>query len=69
MISHDKPCSVVIDDAKSHGLLVKQFIDLVQGKRLKKNDTRQSIGIIKELAEDTKKRAAVYHLSGGRLFS
>lgn len=55
MISHDKPCSVVIDDAKSHGILVKQFIDLVQGKRLKKDDTRQSIGIIKELAEDTKK--------------
>lgn len=55
MISHDRPCSVVIDDAKSHGLLVKQFIDLVQGKRLKKNDVRQSMKIIRELAEDTKK--------------
>lgn len=55
MISHDKPCSVVIDDAKSHGFLVKQFIDLVRGKRLKKDDTKQSIGIIRELAEDTKK--------------
>lgn len=55
MISHDRPCSVVIDDARSHGLLVKQFIDLVQGKRLKKNDVRQSMKIIRELAEDTKK--------------
>ena len=55
MISHDKPCSIVIDDAKSHGLLVKQFIDLVQGKRLKKNDARQSMKIIRELAEDTAK--------------
>lgn len=55
MISHDKPCSIVIDDAKSHGLLVKQFIDLVQGKRLKKNDARQSMRIIRELAEDTAK--------------
>lgn len=55
MISHDKPCSIVIDDAKSHSLLVKQFIDLVQGKRLKKNDARQSMKIIKELAEDTAK--------------
>lgn len=55
MIAHDAPCSVVIDDAKSHGLLVKQFIDLLQGKRLKKSDTRQSMKIIKELAEDTKK--------------
>lgn len=40
MISHDAPCSVVIDDAKSHGFLVKQFIDLVRGKRMKKDDTR-----------------------------
>ncbi|MCM1267540.1 MAG: 1-acyl-sn-glycerol-3-phosphate acyltransferase [Bacteroidales bacterium] len=54
MISHDAPCSVVIDDARSHGLLVKQFIDLVQGKRLKKGDARQSMKIIKELAEDIK---------------
>ncbi len=53
MISHDKPCSVVIDDARSHGLLVKQFIDLVQGKRLIRNDARQSMKIIRELAEDT----------------
>ena len=54
MISHDAPCSVVIDDKKSHGLLVKQFIDLVHGKRLVKDDLRQSIGIIRELSEDTK---------------
>lgn len=55
MYAHEKPCSVVIDDAKSHGLLVKQFIDLVKGKRLIKDDLRQSVGIIRELAEDTKK--------------
>lgn len=55
MISHDTPCSVVIDDARSHGILVKQFIDLVQGKRLKRNDARQSMKIIRELAEDTAK--------------
>ena len=55
MISHEKPCSVVIDDAKSHGLLVKQFIDLVHGKRLIKDDFKQSVRIIKELAEEMKK--------------
>lgn len=54
MYAHEKPCSVVIDDAKSHGLLVKQFIDLVKGKRMIKDDLRQSVMIIKELAEDTK---------------
>lgn len=55
MYAHEKPCSVVIDDAKSHGILVKQFIDLVHGKRMIKDDLRQSVNIIKELAEDTKK--------------
>lgn len=55
MYAHEKPCSVVIDDAKSHGVLVKQFIDLIHGKRLVKNDPRQSVKIIRELTEDTKK--------------
>ena len=55
MYAHEKPCSVVIDDAKSHGILVKQFIDLVHGKRLIKDDLRQSVMLIRELAEDTKK--------------
>ena len=55
MYAHEDPCSVVIDDAKSHGMLVKQFIDLIQGKRLVKDDLRQSAAIIKELAEETKK--------------
>lgn len=55
MFAHEKPCSVVIDDAKSHGILVKQFIDLVQGKRMVKDDLRQSVNIIRELADDTRK--------------
>ncbi len=53
MYAHDKPCSVVIDDAKSHKILTSQFIDLVKGKRLVKDDLRQSVSVIKELAEDT----------------
>lgn len=55
MYAHEKPCSVVIDDAKSNGILVKQFIDLVKGKRMKKDNLKQSVMIIKELAEDTKR--------------
>lgn len=55
MYAHEKPCSVVIDDARSHGILVKQFIDLIHGKRLVKDDPRQSVKIIRELTEDTKK--------------
>lgn len=51
--AHDKPCSIVIDDAKSHVILTSQFIDLIQGKRMVKDDMRQSIKIIKELSEET----------------
>lgn len=66
MYAHEDPCSVVIDDAKSHGMLVKQFIDLIQGKRLVKDDLRQSAAIIKELAEETKKgRRFIIFQEGG----
>ncbi len=51
--THEKPCSIVMDEAKSNTILVKQFIDMLHGKRLVKNDLRQSIRIIKEMAEET----------------
>ncbi len=54
MYTHNKPCSVVIDDAKSHMILTSQFIDLIKGKRMVKDDIRQSIKIIKELSEEAK---------------
>lgn len=59
MLTHEKPCSIVMDDARSHMPLVKQFIDLVGGKRMKLNDLRQAAGIIKEVAREVK---------GGRKF-
>lgn len=52
--AHEKPCSVVMDEERSHMFIASQFIDLIKGKRLKKNDLRQAIGIIKELTDDTK---------------
>lgn len=66
MLSHEKPCSVVMDDARSHMPLVKQFIDLVQGKRLKLDDLRQAAGIIREVANEVKKgRKFIIFPSGG----
>lgn len=66
MLTHDRPCSVVMDDARSHGPLVRQFIDLVQGKRLKLNDLRQASGIIKEVSEEVKQgRKFIIFPSGG----
>jgi 1-acyl-sn-glycerol-3-phosphate acyltransferase len=52
MLTHEKPCSVVIDIDKSNGILVKQFINLVRGKRMDKSDSKQSIKIIREMATE-----------------
>ena len=55
-----------MDDARSHGLLVRQFIDLVQGKRLKLDDLRQAAGIINEIAKEVKQgRKFIIFPSGG----
>lgn len=50
MAAHDKPCSVVMEYERSKILGASQFIDLVKGKRLKKDDLRQQLGVINELA-------------------
>lgn len=66
MLCHDKPCSVVMDAAKSHGPLVSQFIDLVQGKRMKLDDLRQAAGVIREMANEVKQgRRFIIFPSGG----
>lgn len=52
--THKKPCSIVMDKAKSNTILVKEFIDLLGGKRLDKKDPRQALGIINEVAEEVK---------------
>lgn len=66
MLSHEKPCSIVMDDARSHMPLVKQFIDLVEGKRMKLNDLRQAAGIIREVVNEVKKgRKFIIFPSGG----
>lgn len=41
-----------MDKAKSNTILVKEFMDLIQGKRLEKDNVRQAITIINEVAED-----------------
>lgn len=50
--THKTPCSVVMDKAKSNTILVKEFVDLLQGKRLEKDNVRQALSIINEVAKD-----------------
>lgn len=54
IICHDRPCSVVMDIRKSRSILVREFVDLVQGKRLDKTDVRQAMTVIKEVANEVK---------------
>ncbi|MGN0341549.1 MAG: lysophospholipid acyltransferase family protein [Roseburia sp.] len=54
IITHKEPCSLVMDEARSYVMLTSEVVDLVQGKRLKKNDVRHGLRIINEVAEDMK---------------
>lgn len=54
IICHEKPCSIVMDIKKSKSILVREFIDLLQGKRLDKSDVRQAMTVIKEVAGEVK---------------
>ena len=48
MLTHEEPCSVVMDEARSKMPLVKQFIDMVGGKRLCLHDLRQAARVIRD---------------------
>lgn len=55
IFTHKRPCSFVMDKFKSHTVLVREFIDLVQGKRLEKNNPRQGLQIINEVSDEVSK--------------
>lgn len=66
MYGHPLPCSVVMDEARSHMPLVSQFIDLVKGKRIRLHDIRQAAEIIKEVScEVAQGRKFIIFPSGG----
>lgn len=52
MYTHKKPCSFVMDKDKSYTILVREFTDLVQAKRLEKDNPRQGITIINQVAKE-----------------
>ncbi len=68
--THPTPCSLVMDRAKSNTLLVKEFVDLLGGKRLDKKDVRQALTIINEVAEEVQKgRRYILFPEGGYDFN
>ena len=55
MISHPKPCTIVMDYNRSQLPIVDAFIDLVSGKRLDKSNMKSQVKTILEIAEEVKK--------------
>lgn len=49
---HEKPCSVVMDEAKSWLPFVKDVLNLLRGKRMNIRDTRQAMTIIMEMSKE-----------------
>ena len=52
---HKQPCTFVIDIKKSNYIFIKQIVDILDAKRLDKENNRQGMKIINEVAEEIKK--------------
>lgn len=70
MYTHKEPCSFVMDINKSHTILVREFVDLVRGERLDKDNPRQGIQIINKVAEEVAKgKRYILFPEGGYVFN
>lgn len=49
---HKKPLTFVMDIKKSNAVFIKQLVDVLHGKRLDKENNRQAMTIINEVAEE-----------------
>ncbi len=52
--THKKPLSFVMDEKRSHLILVSEFLTLVKGKTISLNDLRQTIRVFQEMAKELK---------------
>lgn len=50
--AHEKPCTVVMDKDKSYVTFIREIIDMLRGKRLDINDTRQALTVINEITAE-----------------
>lgn len=54
MISHPRPCTIVMDAYRSKLPIADSFIDLVQGSRLDKSDMKNQVKTILKISEEVK---------------
>ena len=52
MRDHPSPCTVVMDEKKSHTILTAQFLDAIGGKRLEIDNPRQTVKLFNEIAQE-----------------
>lgn len=52
--THQKPVSFVMDEKRSHIILVAEFLKLVRGKTIPLDSPRETIGVFKEMAKELK---------------
>lgn len=52
MAAHEQPCSVIMEYERSNMFGVTQFIELIKGKRLKKDDLKQQMRTLNEVAAE-----------------
>jgi len=52
--AHEKPCTCVMDKAKSYYPFVTELVEMLHAKRLDKNDVRQGLTIINQVAKEVK---------------
>ena len=70
MYTHKEPCTFVMDKVKSNTMLVREFVDLVQGKRLEKDNPRQGLTIINQVAKEVAEgRKYILFPEGGYKFN
>lgn len=54
MDAHKKPCTVMMDEKRSHMVIVDQFITLVKGCRIDKSDIKSQVNAINTVASEVK---------------
>lgn len=52
--AHEKPCTIMIDDKRSHQVVTSQFISLIKGSRLDKTSMKTQLKTILEVIAEVK---------------
>ncbi len=63
---HEKPCTFVMDEEKSHMSLVQEVVDVLGAKRLAIGDVRQNLKVMNQITQEVKEgRKYILYSEGG----